>query len=622
MRKLFTVLLVLLQLHVLAVGKKVTIDHIEPAFWWAGMQHPTLQVLVHGEAISDLMPSLSKEGVVLEEVIKVENPNYLFLNLRIDQAVQPGKFPIVFKRKGKEVFTYEYELKKRREGAASREGFSNKDIMYLITPDRFANGNPDNDSVEGMREGVDRSNPAGRHGGDIQGIIDQLDYIQAMGFTAIWVNPLLENNMEKYSYHGYATTDYYKIDPRFGTNDDYLRLSAEAKKRGIKLIMDQIENHCGSFHWWHDDLPTSNWYNFQDSKEVIYSSHNRISLADPYTSQSDLKMHSDGWFDTIMPDMNQRNPLVANYLIQNSIWWIEYADLGGVRQDTYAYPDAEFMAEWSKRIMKEYPSFNIVGEEWTKNPAIVSRWQKGKVNKNGYTSYLPSLMDFPIQETLIEVLNKETEPWKSTFSDVYEMLSNDFLYPDPYNLVVFADNHDTPRLYNAVHENKALFKMGLVYLFSVRGIPQIYYGTEIMMSGDVNNPKDHSTLRVDMPGGWAGDTSDAFKGKGLSDDAKEAQQLIKKLANFRKNTTALQDGKLMHFVPRDEIYVMFRYDSKTKVMSIFNKKTDTMEVELKRYQEQLEGITKGKDVVTGKVYDLSKGTISLEGTSALMLVLE
>lgn len=597
---------------------KVTIDRVEPAFWWAGMVNPELQVLVHGDDITDLTPSISYEGVALEQIIRVENPNYLFLNLKLDKNVKAGKFPIQFKRKGKVVFTYEYELKARKENSANREGFSNKDIMYLITPDRFANSIPENDHVDGMYEDTDRSDNSKRHGGDLQGIIDNLDYIQDLGFTSVWICPVLESNQKEYSYHGYAITDYYKVDARYGSNEDYLKLVEEANKRGIKIIMDQVENHAGLYHWWSEDLPTNDWYHYADMEEKPYTNHNRFSLADPYTTEAEKKAFSDGWFVHRMPDLNQQNPLLAKYLIQNSIWWIEYAGLQGIRQDTFSYPDPQFMSDWSKGIMTEYPNFNIVGEEWSVNPAIVARWQVGQNNKDGFKSYMPSMMDFPTQEAFVKSLNKEQKQWADSFGESYEMLANDFLYPDAFNLVTFMDNHDMPRIYDQVNQNYDLYKMAMIYLYTLRGIPQVYYGTEITMSFP-ENPGDHGGLRIDMPGGWEGDKVNVFKGEGLNDQEKEAFKFVKTLTHYRKNTTALQDGKLVHFYPKDEIYVMFRFDEKTKVMTVFNKNTAVSEVKLDRFEEILNGATSAKNILTGETVDLSSGVLSIQGTSALML---
>ncbi|MGH1363746.1 MAG: glycoside hydrolase family 13 protein [Calditrichia bacterium] len=608
-------------LPICAAQEKPIIDKIEPPFWWAGMTSSQLQLLVHGKKINGLTPSLSYEGVTLENVAMVENPNYLFLNIKLEKDVKPGTFPIEFKdNEQNTVFSYSYQLLARDKQSKLRRGFSNKDIMYLVTPDRFANGDESNDTVQWMREKSDRTNKGGRHGGDIQGLIDHLDYIQDMGFTALWLNPLLENNMERYSYHGYATTNYYKVDERFGSNADYKRLSAEAKKRGILLVMDMIANHCGLFHWWTGDEPTSDWYNYQGSEKKPYSTHKRTTITDPYASDIDKQMHTDGWFDTIMPDLNQKNPLLANYLIQNSIWWIEYANIGGVRQDTYPYPDADFMATWSRRVMEEYPNFNIVGEEWSENPIIVSRWQAGVPNNGGIESFLPSLMDFPLQSALISSLNGEARPYSNTFNPVYEMLANDFLYSDPYNLVVFLDNHDMPRFINQVNENINLFKMGMIYLFTTRGIPQIFYGTEVLMS-NTEIPRDHSLIRADMPGGWKNDSINAFTGAGLTEEQRNIKAFMRKLIHFRKNTKVLHNGKLTHFAPRNEVYVFFRHDETTTTMSIFNKNTKDKIVDLTPYSEILKKFSSAKNVLTEATYDLTEGNITLPATSAILLIM-
>ncbi|MCB0571286.1 MAG: cyclomaltodextrinase N-terminal domain-containing protein, partial [Phaeodactylibacter sp.] len=366
------------------------ISRIEPPNWWVGMKNPALQLMVHGNAISALHPSIDYPGVRIERVIQVENPNYLFINLLIEPQARPGKLEMAFSHDGRVVERHSYELRARAPGAAEIEGFTNADAMYLITPDRFANGDPDNDLVAGMREKPNRQNPGGRHGGDIKGMINSLDYIAGMGFTAIWLNPVLENDMQEYSYHGYSTTDFYKVDSRFGTNALYKQLADAARAKGIKMIMDMIANHCGSEHWWMKDLPTHDWINFQDG--FVPTNHRKPVIQDPYVSQYDYTHFADGWFVATMPDLNQRNELMAAYLIQNSIWWVEYLGLAGIRMDTYPYPDKDFMADWSCAVMAEYPNLNIVGEEWVGNPDYVSFWQRGKKNPNGYTSCLPSLM--------------------------------------------------------------------------------------------------------------------------------------------------------------------------------------------------------------------------------------
>lgn len=614
-------LLLTILLHLSTLNAQPLIERVEPPSWWTGMAQPDLQLLIHGNNISGLRPSLDYAGVTLERITRVENPNYLFLDLHISPNAAAGTFAIAFNREGKVVFSYDYPLQQRRAGSAARRGFSNQDILYLITPDRFANGDESNDSVDGMKESANRAKNYGRHGGDIKGIIDQLDYISDMGFTVIWLNPVLENDMPRYSYHGYATTDFYQVDARLGSNQDYRLLSAEARKRGMLVIADMIANHCGLHHWWTDDLPTADWYNFQERAKKPYSTHRRTTLADPYAADIDRKMHSDGWFSRNMPDLNQRNPLLANYLIQNSIWWVEYADIGGIRQDTYPYPDPRFMANWAERMMQEYPNFNIVGEEWSENPAIVSRWQAGKKNANGYRSYLPSVMDFPLQEVLASSIAKKPAPFSNTFDAVYKMLGNDFLYPDPFNLVVFLDNHDMSRFINQVGEDLNLFKMGIVYLYTTRGIPQIFYGTEVLISNP-DNPKDHALIRSDMPGGWPGDTLNAFTGEGLSREQREAKAFLRTMTRFRRDTPVLHNGQLRHFAPANDIYVMFRYDKGSKIMSVFNKHSKQVSVDLKRFEEVLDGAVRATDVVSGEAQDLRKGKIAVPANSGKMYIVE
>ncbi|MGB0523197.1 MAG: glycoside hydrolase family 13 protein [Flammeovirgaceae bacterium] len=596
---------------------KVSLERVEPAFWWAGMKNPKLQLLVYGENISTLRPSLAYAGVQIEQVIQVKSPNYLFIDLHLSSDVKPGRFKIDFLDGEKSKLSYTYQLFEREAGSAEREGFNSTDVMYLITPDRFANGDPSNDQLEGFPDTAGRSEPGGRHGGDIAGIENSLDYIADMGFTAIWVNPVLENNMPAYSYHGYATTDFYQVDARFGTNEAYKELGKKAKAKGIKLIMDMIVNHCGSAHWWMKDLPTDNWLNYQEN--FTPTNHRRSVIQDPYAAAIDTKGFADGWFVETMPDLNQRNPLMANYLTQNAIWWIEYAGLAGIRMDTYPYPDKDYMTVWTQRVMEEYPDFNVVGEEWSENPAIVAHWQRGKVNPNGYTSELRSLMDFPIQATLVRALNAEEKRYGSGFIQLYEMLANDFLYADPYELVVFPDNHDMSRIFTQVNEDFELYKMAIAYLLTVRGTPQIYYGTEILMK----NPgtTDHGIIRSDFPGGWKGDEVNAFTGKGLTAQQKEAKAFMQKLLNWRKTASAVHTGKLMHFAPENGIYVLMRYDEKQKVMLIMNKGAE-QELDLSRFQEGLGTATKGKDVITDTSYSMSAGTIKLNAKSVLVLELE
>lgn len=593
-----------------------SIQHVEPLNWWVGMKNPHLQLLIHGKNIASFKPSIQYKGVSILKVNKVTNPNYLFIDLLIAPQTKAGDMKIVFENAAKKTISYTYSLLKREAKAAERVGFNTSDAKYMITPDRFANGNPQNDNVVGYKDTLNRKDLTGRHGGDIEGIIQHLDYIQNLGMTALWINPLLENNQPKTSYHGYAITNFSKIDPRFGTNEDYVRLSKEAKKKGIKLIMDMVVNHCGSEHWWMKDAPTKDWVNFQDSPKVIYSSHHRESLHDPYASEIDKTMHSDGWFDSTMPDLNQRNPFMANYLIQNSIWWIEYADLGGIRMDTWPYPDKDFMTIWAKRVMEEYPNFNVVGEEWSLNPSIVSAWQRGKVNKNGYVSYLRSLMDFPTNASLVEALNGDEKMWGQGFTKLYQTIANDFVYPNPNDLVIFPDNHDMSRFYTQIKEDFNKFKLGMTFLLTTRGIPQIYYGTEIL----ITNPKSdaHGEIRADMPGGWQGDTRNVFKHIAMTDRESEALNFVTQLLQWRKNTPVIHTGKLKHFAPENGVYVQFRYNDKQKVMVILNKNTGAKSLDLARFKEILKPNFTAKDVFHQKTISV-KDSLSLEPNSPLIL---
>lgn len=615
MKKIFFYLIISLLCCNASVVAQQKIEHVEPAFWWVGMKNPTLQVLVHGADIASLNPVIEHPGVRLAQTIKVESPNYLFLDIALNGA-KPGSFNIHFQEKGKTKLSYTYRLLERAPNAAQRIGFNPSDVMYLITPDRFANGDPSNDNIPALYEKINRGFKGGRHGGDIKGIAERLGYIADMGFTAIWLNPLLENNQPEYSYHGYSITDFYKVDARFGSNEAYVDLVRQAHAKGIKVIMDMIVNHCGSEHWWMKDLPATDWINFQGN--FVPTTHRRETVQDPYAAAIDVKAHSDGWFVSTMPDLNQRNALLATYLIQNTIWWIEYAGLDGIRMDTYPYPDKNFMSAWTRAVMEEYPNFNVVGEEWTSLPSLVSFWQRGKVNANGYVSYLPSLMDFPIQENLRDALLQEDEnAWEGGFVRLYRTLAQDFLYPTPSNLVVFGDNHDMDRFYTAVKENLPLFKQGLLFLLTTRGTPQIYYGTEILMT---NTPSgDHGAIRSDFPGGWSGDATNAVTGQGLSGQALETQRWLKQLLNWRKTATAIHEGKLLHFVPEQSVYVYFRSNGSQTFMVVLNKNKKPHTLALGRFAEALGDAKEAKDVLSGRIFSLKSGSLSLEPMEALLL---
>ena len=594
-------------------AETASLDRVEPPFWWQGFEHQELQLLVHGDNIGDLTPSVDYSGVSVTRVERVKSNNYLFVYLQIDADAEAGTFDIEFNG-GSETLIHNYELRAKNPDPAHAKGFTSADSIYLITPDRFVNGDPANDTVDGYEDTLNRDAEYGRHGGDIAGISSRLDYIGDLGFTAIWVNPVLENAMPRWSYHGYATTDYYTVDPRFGSNEDYRLMVATAKRNGIGVIMDIIANHIGGEHWWMVDLPTDDWLNFQGAPSI--TTHARTTNQDPYASEYDKRGHADGWFTDDMPDLNQRNPLLADYLIQNSIWWVEYLGLAGIRQDTYPYPDKHFMSEWTRRIMEEYPDFNIVGEEWSVNPNIVSYWQAGKINHDGYESWLPSLMDFPLQITLTKVLNAETPAWGSAWTPLYELLGTDFLYPDPGNLVIFPDNHDMSRILSQVNEDTDLYRMAIVFNLTMRGIPQIYYGTEILMA----NPgtESHGIIRSDFPGGWSGDERNAFTGEGMTDEELAAQQFMKKLLTWRKRTNVVHDGKLMHYAPRGNVYTYFRYNEEDTVMVILNRGTDQAVLPVEQFVERLEGKQRATDVISGEHFDVSK-PLQLEPRSVLLL---
>ena len=613
MKNFFSICIFFLAVFISPIKSSETyhIDHLEPPFWWVGMADNKLQLMVHGKNISDLEPEFSHPGIEINQVHRLSNPNYLFIDLFLSEEAIPGEFDIIFNKEGQPKTKYNYTLLKREPDSAGRQGFSPADVIYLITPDRYANGDPGNDSSSQLKEKQNRLKKDGRHGGDIQGIIDHLDYISDMGFTQIWLNPVLENDQHTYSYHGYSTTDYYNIDARFGNNELYKVLSKEAKKRGIGLVMDLILNHIGSEHWWMKDLPTIDWIN-NDGK-FVRSNHIHESVHDPHLTESQRDLFTSGWFVGTMPDLNQNYTFLANYLMQNSIWWIEYADLSGFRIDTYPYIDKNFLSIWSKRIATEYPRFNFVGEEWSSNPTMVSYWQKGSNRYDDYDSYIPSMMDFPLQEALINGL-LGNEDWNSGLVDIFRVISNDFQYGDPHNLVVFAGNHDMKRIYSQLNEQMDLYKMAMTIINTVRGIPQIYYGTEIAMS----STGDHGALRKDFPGGWPGDKANAFTGRSLNKKELEAQNFIRKLLNWRKENIAITMGNMIHYPVENGIYVYFRSYNEALVMVIINNNKRSKTIDPDRFNEVIAEKKQGISILDNKVYDLTT-KITLPGKGALIL---
>ena len=586
------------------------IEHLEPPFWWTGMESEKLQLMVHGRNISFLQPQIEYEGVEILRVNRMENNNYMFIDLSLKDAVA-GSFDIQFIRLGKVEAEYRYVLHDRDSNSKNRKGFDPGDVIYLITPDRYANGDKKNDDVSGLKEKSRREDKDGRHGGDIKGIIDRLDYLEQMGFTQLWLNPVLENDQKTYSYHGYSTTDYYNIDSRFGNNKLYLELSEKARERGIGIIKDLILNHIGSGHWWMDDLPSKDWIN--NSGKFIRSNHIHESVHDPHLIKSEKNLFTDGWFVKTMPDLNQRNELLETYLIQASIWWIEYANLSGFRVDTYPYVDKDFLSSWSMRISTEYPNFNFVGEEWSSNSTMVSYWQKDSKRHDDYVSFIPSMMDFPLQNAIIKgLLEKDT--WDSGLVNIFRVLANDFQYGNPYNLVVFAGNHDMTRIYSLLNERMDLYKMAMSIICTIRGIPQIYYGTEIAMA----STGDHGELRKDFPGGWPNDDKNAFTGNGLDERELDAQNYLKKLLNWRKNNLAIAKGDLIHYPVQEGIYVYFRRYENDMVMVIINNNDRAKTVYPDHFNETIKGRTKGVNIMNDRLHYLSRD-INIPGKSTLVL---
>jgi glycosidase len=591
------------------------IEKTEPPFWYAGMHNPELQILFYGKNIAQYQVSVSN-AIVITEVLRTENPNYLFVTINT-KNISACDFLFTFK-KNKSAFAKKYTLKQRRENSAQRKSFDSSDVMYLLMPDRFANGNPNNKNDTLTNEKYNRNLPEGRHGGDIEGIIKNLDYLVSLGITTVWLTPLCEDNDLTFSYHGYAQSDVYKIDPRYGTNEDYVRLASEMHQRDLKLVLDYVTNHWGLEHWIIKDLPTPNWIN--QFENYTQTNHKRSTIHDVNASKIDTETCINGWFVPTMPDLNLRNPLTLKYLIQNAIWWIEYADLDGVRVDTYNYSDPEAMAIWTKSITDEYPHFNIVGEITMLNQAQLSFWQKdsviGQIKK--YNSYLPSVMDFPLSDGLLSVFNDDDDSWGRGMIKVYDNFTNDFLYPNVSNLLIFAENHDSRRLNQLYSNDIRKYKMAMVILATVRGIPQLFYGSEIGMSGDQSIGDAH--IRQDFPGGWEGDSINAFTKEGRTEIQNEYFDFTSKLFNWRKNKSVIHSGKMTHYIPEYNVYIYFRYNDSESVMVLINNSNQPQNVNTIRFQENLEYYKSGKDFLTEQIIDVSD-EINMEPKSVLILEL-
>ena len=591
-----------------------SISKVEPLCWWVGMKNQNLQLMVYGKSIGEASVEINYPGVKLLKVNRVQNPNYIFVDLLVSGDAKPGTFDINLKFKSGNPLSYKYSLFERKKESSLRKGFSSKDVVYLIMPDRFSNGDTSNDSLDAYKDKLKRKEQYGRHGGDIQGIMNHIDYFNELGVSTLWLTPVLENAQPQASYHGYSITDYYHVDPRHGSNELYKSMVDLAHKKGLKVIMDMVFNHCGSGHWWMNDLPSADWIN--QWPEYTNCNFKAATLSDPYASEYDKKRMSKGWFVPTMPDLNQDNPFVARYLIQNSIWWIEFADLDGIRTDTHPFSEKSFTSNWAKEVIGEYPNFNMVAEAWFNDIPTCAYWQKDANNRDGYNSNVPTVMDFPLMFTLQKVFNEEPA-WDKGANRLYDHLSKDFLYANPDNILVFADNHDETRFFSFLDSiNK--YKMAMAFLLTTRGIPQIYYGTELLMKG--LKSEGDGKLRNDFPGGWESDKRNAFVDEGRTKREKESWNYIQKILKWRQSTDLIASGKLKQFVPEDNIYVYFRYTDAKAVMIILNINKSSKKLKTARFEEVLSKYTKGHDVVSNTIIDIPK-EIDLSPESATILEL-
>lgn len=577
--------------------KAPMVTNVEPPYWWVGMANDTLQVMLTGPDIAQASAEVDYSGVKLDRQVSLDSPNYKLLYFTIAPDAKPGKMPIRLNLNGRK-HTLDYELKARDMKGEDYEGFSAADVLYLLMPDRFAQGDVAAATDLEYDDAPDRTQPSSRHGGNLKGIADKLDYLDSLGITAIWSCPVLENDMPGGSYHGYATTDYYRIDPRFGTNADWQELIAQAHKRGIKVVMDMIFNHSGSNHPWMKDMPSKDWYNHPEGNEL--TNFRLSTIHDPYVSDYDLDHTVNGWFVSAMPDLNQKNPHLMKYLIQNSIWWIESSKINGIRMDTYPYADMQGMAQWAADVLKEYPNFNIVGECWYGNEAGPAFWQSGS-KINPVETNLPTVMDFKYNIDREKMFFEETDPWNG-LNHVYDHLALDYLYPDPQHILTFLDNHDTDRFLPEMPDSLGVWKQALAFLLTSRGIPQLYYGTELLMNGTKKISDGY--IRLDMPGGFPGDKVDAFTREGRTDMQNEAWDYLSRLLQWRRGEAndVIAKGTLKHFMPQNGIYAYERRLGDKQVVVLLNGQSEpntvTMErtVEILPYGKTMRDLVSGKDV--------------------------
>ena len=636
MKKILTALLLG---TTLTMNAAVKIDRIEPTDWYVGLKDASLQLMVYGKDIKTADVTTDYPGVRIDSLVRLDSPNYLLVYMNVKDA-QPGTMTLLFQQ-GKQKKKVNYTLKAREKKGEERYGFSNADVLYMLMPDRFASGRTDNDQIKGLRPYKnDRTQPSLRHGGDLEGIRQHLDYFKELGVTALWFTPVLENDSPDHgtqsTYHGYATTNYYRVDPRFGSNEEYRQLCDEAHAKGLKIVMDMIFNHSGYEHPWTLDMPSKDWLNTPEwlspenqanavemktmdgaakvNDKYLQTSYKLTPVVDPYASKIDLHETVDGWFVPTMPDLNQRNPHVIKYLIQNSIWWIETVGIDGIRMDTYPYADRDAMAQWMKIIGEEYPNFNTVGETWVTEPAYTAAWQKdSKLSEKN--SYLPTVMDFAFYDRINQAKNEETDAWWNGFNRIYNNFVYDYLYPNPSNVMAFLENHDTDRFLGEGKDTVAL-KQALALLLTVNRTPQLYYGTEVLMNGTKHITDGN--VRKDFPGGFPGDTKNCFTREGRTQAENAMFDWLSRLLHWRQGNDVIIKGKQTQFIPFNGIYVIARqYNGKT-VLTILNGNHKQADMQLDRYAEVIGNTTAAKDVITGRTVKLDK-KLSLKSRQTLIL---
>ena len=625
MRRILLVTAILMaNVLTMSAAKKQVVDRIEPTDWYVVLKNPSVQLMVYGPGIRDVADvTTDYPGVRIDSLVRLDSPNYLFIYMNVRDA-QPGTMTLTFKGgkvksgKGEKV---PFQLKQREMSGDKRMGFTNADVLYMLMPDRFAQGANHNPQVAGMRPyKEDRTKPSLRHGGDLNGIREHLDYFNELGVTALWLTPVLENDSPDQengfsTYHGYATTNYYRVDPRFGTNDDYKRLCDEAHAKGLKVVMDMIFNHSGFEHPWTHDMPSKDWLNINiPHSSFIQTSYKLTPVLDPYASKVDLKETTEGWFVPSMPDLNQHNPHLMRYLIQNSIWWIETVGIDGIRMDTYPYAYAEAMAQWMKELDAEYPNFNTVGETWVTEPAYTAAWQKDSKLSN-HNTYLKTVMDFSFFDKLNQAKNEETDGWWNGLNRLYNSFVYDYLYPNPSNVMAFIENHDTDRFLGNGKDTLAL-KQALALLLIVNRTPQLYYGTEVLMNGTKN--VTDGNVRKDYPGGFPGDTHNCFTKEGRSKSEQAMFSWLSRLLHWRQGNEVITKGKQIQFIPYNGIYVIARqYKGKT-ALAVLNGTSKPATLDVTRYAEVIGSVTRAKDILTNRTYNLSTN-VELKPRQSLIL---